>query len=163
MNLCFIICAVCGMSILVCQMIVSMLGLGERVTFPDDDDDAATLNDDFSQQAANPLPLASQASVRRELLPQSSPSMVRIGATGLAIAFFGLMGCAAEATQLEPLSIFGAALFSAAVAYFLGLFLLSQTAIRPFDESDLTHENHVPAIGTSEDPDVWHSDSTVMN
>lgn len=157
MNLCFIICAVCGMIVLACQTIASVLGVGELLTFANEDDDSDEAADAISGKPGEMPGLESASSTGDDIpLPRWRRALTRIGAAGLAIAFFGLMGCAAEATHLNTPSILGAAMLSGLIAYFVGLYLLSRTAIQPFDESNVTDDGDPVAYAVDEEDHSQH-------
>jgi hypothetical protein len=126
LTICFEICAVFGLTILACQTTLSVLGFGRTYRLSDEDTDSDSDWVDSSDQwdndkiqippEADPIRLIADSNARL--------TMNRLRSVGLAIAFFGLMGYAAHASQFSLLQTYALAVLTAGSAY-LGSALLS--------------------------------------
>ena len=137
MYLCFVICAVSGITILACQITLCVLGFGDRSPFPDEESTRDSASDVFSGESdGTSLATPTEADGSSDAYVESSRlTLIRVRAIGLAITFFGLMGCAADASQFTIYPALAAAFLVGFTAYLVGVLLIKPTALLPFDES----------------------------
>lgn len=140
MNLIFVIFTVVGLMILACHTVLYVMGFAENSTFPDGEFDryldSLNLSDEENLEQSE----------KHSNATESGPStgwglaLIRLRGVGLAITFFGLMGCAAEASHFTTTYTIASSALSALVAYLMGVYLLRQTAIELFHEETSTND-----------------------
>jgi hypothetical protein len=132
MNMLFIVSAGLGGTILVCQTVLSVLGLGlDHHLFPEEsarnDCDPRKGDAEFVGESDLPATMPVQpGSTERNRV--TSCGMARFRASAAGLTFFGLMGNAAEASRFTTLQTFTTAIAVGTMAFFGMLLLMHQTA-----------------------------------
>ena len=123
----FVICAVFGLMLLVCQTMLSILGIGESQDLWEEE---INPNSESDQETTceNELAEASSAADQGELCVETPKAgIASLRAIGTAITFFGLMGSAAESSRFATLPTIAIA-FAAGLLAFLGVSVLFRLA-----------------------------------
>jgi hypothetical protein len=128
----FVACTVTGVMLLVCQITLSVLGLGESHDPWDEEIDSADESDREATCQRETVEVATVADQGEVSGKPPSTGIVSLRAVGTAITFFGLTGCAAEASRFETLPKFAIAFVCGFVASIGVTVLLRLSALQPY-------------------------------
>ena len=123
----FVICTVFGVMLLVCQTMLSVLGIGETPDLWDEATDSKSELNSEANRDRDCVPMSLDVGQLPIDGQSAKPVMVSVRALGTAITFFGLTGSAAEASQFSRLPTFSIA-FVVALITFTGVSVLFRLA-----------------------------------
>ena len=123
MNLFYIVCSVAGVTLLACAATLSALGLGRGCLFSEEE--TAEVEREIASTSVSSLsPLVSDTAMPAESAEELvQTGLSRVRSLGVAIVFFGLTGCAGDASQLTTIQTAAVSLLVGVVAYFAAGFL----------------------------------------
>ncbi len=97
----FVVCTVFGVMLLVCQITLTCLGIGESQDFWDEEIDSDGKSSEETTCESDLVPISPIADQWEPGVAKLKVGIVSLRAIGTAITFFGLMGIAAEASRFS--------------------------------------------------------------